>query len=306
METAKSAKLESRVGDRISRRARRQLMQIPWDQFHKAYEEYIRWQAFVLWARAIAELQEGVSSRLAAMLEKRCAGFMEELDGSDRPGRMGFRLLSWVHAHVFGSAKQEGWLDALVFYGFRDTRSQGYWTHWEHFESEWRKNPSAQVPTFPQWRRSALSRKTHGSASCAAVTKAVERYIDFEAFACWLRPLVPVPTIRLSARVAREMDQHAPGLRKLVGSGPYAAREDESKSWQRLFERGRDRILWRAKREGWLDDVLRQARVHPLHVRVMGYARLWNKSRAADCTSLPPSFAEWRKDAESYLEARRK
>jgi len=52
MKTAKYSKLERRVGQITKRRARRQLMQVPWDRFHKAYEEYIRWQAFVLWARA--------------------------------------------------------------------------------------------------------------------------------------------------------------------------------------------------------------------------------------------------------------
>ncbi len=38
MKTAKFTKLERRVGHIASQRARRQLMQVPWDRFHKAYE----------------------------------------------------------------------------------------------------------------------------------------------------------------------------------------------------------------------------------------------------------------------------
>ena len=77
MKTAKFTKLEKRVGDIASRRARRQLMQVPWDRFHKAYEEYIRWQAFALWARAIVELEGSTPSWLKAIQRKRCPGFVE-------------------------------------------------------------------------------------------------------------------------------------------------------------------------------------------------------------------------------------
>jgi hypothetical protein len=94
---------------------------------YKAYDEYIRWQAFVVWARAILELEGSAPSWLEAILRKRCPGFMEEVARSNKPELLGLQLFPWVHNQVFAFAKEEGWLDALVFYGFRDTRSQGYW-----------------------------------------------------------------------------------------------------------------------------------------------------------------------------------
>jgi len=46
-----------------------------------------------------------------------------------------------------------------------------------------------------------LELETHGDVSCTAVTKAVEKYIDFEAFVYWLRPLFQTAKIQLPANV---------------------------------------------------------------------------------------------------------
>ncbi len=129
MKTAGFSKFERRVGHIASRRARRQLMQVPWGRFRKAYEEYIHWQAVTLWARAVAESEGCAPSWLEAILRKRCPGFVEEMARSNEPELLGLQLLRWVHNQVFRFAKEEGWLDALVFYGFRDARSQGYWAY---------------------------------------------------------------------------------------------------------------------------------------------------------------------------------
>jgi hypothetical protein len=306
MKTAKFAKLERRVGDIASRRARRQLMRVPWDRFHKAYEAYIRWQAFVLWARAIVGLEGSPPSWLEAILRKRCPGFTDEVDRSDKPELLGFQLLSWVHNHVFGFAKQEGWLDALVFYGFRDTRSQGYWTYWEHCESEWKKRRPVSVPTFAQWRRSALKWKLQGDVPCAAVAKAVEKYIDFEAFVYWLRPLFQEPTIQLPVHVALELGQKYPTLVEFVSRGISAPYKDKSRSWHQLSNWGKDHVLSHAKEEGWLDCVLRQARIHPLHVRMEDYATLWHKSWLANVAVHYPSLRQWRSDARGHVTASQK
>src|SRR5260370_29180641 len=105
MKRAKFTKLERRVGHIASQRARRQLMQVPWDRFHKAYEEYIRWQAFVLWARAVVELEGSAPSWLEAILRKRCPGLAEEAARSSKPDMMGLALLPWVRNHAFGLAE---------------------------------------------------------------------------------------------------------------------------------------------------------------------------------------------------------
>ncbi len=281
-------------------------MQIPWDRFHKAYEEYIRWQAFVLWARAVVESEGCAPSWLKAILRKRCPGFAEEAARSNKPELLGLQLLTWVHNQVFGFAKEEGWLDALVFYGFRDTCSQGYWTYWEHCESEWKRRRPASVPTFVQWKRSALNWKLHGDVSCAVVTKTIEKYLDFEAFVYWLRPLFQGPTIQLPAHIALELGQKSPTLLEFVSREISIAHEDKSRSWQRLLIWGKGHVLSRANKEGWLDCVLHQTRIHPRHVRVADYAHLWWRSRADNPASPHPSFDQWCGDAQSYVRTSRK
>ena len=303
MKTTKFSKLERRVGHIASRRARLQLMQVPWNRFHRAYEEYIHWQAFTLWARAIIESEGGAPSWLKAILRKRCPGFAEEAARSNRHGLLGFQLLPWIDTQAFGFAKQEGWLDALVFYGFRDTRSQGYWAYWEHCESEWRKRRPAPVPTFAQWRRTALRWKLHGDVSCAAVVKAVERCLDFEAIVYWLRPLFLPPTIRLPAHVTVELRHNFPSLLEYVIRETSAAYEGKSRSWRRLFTWGRSHVLSHAEKDGSLDCVLHQARIHPRHVRLVDYAALWCKSQREN-TALPyPYLRQWQRDMEGYIRA---
>jgi hypothetical protein len=305
MKPSKFTKLERRVGDIASRRARRQLMQVPWARFHKAYEEYIRWQAFVLWARAIVELEGSAPSWLEAILRKHCPGLAKESTRSNKPELLGLQLLPWVHNQVFGFTKQEGWLDALVFYGFRDIRSQGYWAYWEHCDSEWKKRRPAAIPTFVQWRRSASSWKLHGDVRCAAVTKAVEKYLDFEAVLYWLRPLFRGPKVQLPPHVAFELRQESPSLLEFVHRETSGAYEDKSRSWQRLINWGKSHVLSHAKKEGWLDCVLHQAAIHPRHVRLADYTALWCKSQRGK-TGLPyPYLRQWQRDMEDYVRASR-
>ena len=305
MKAAKFTNLEDRVLDIAARRAGRELMRVPWGRFCKAYEDYIRWQAFALWVRAVVECEGCTPSWLEAILRKRCPGFAEKAARSNEPELLGLKLLSWVHNGAFGFAKQEGWLDALVFYGFRDARSQGSWEYWEHCESEWKKRRPKSFPTFAEWHRSALSWELD-DVPCAAVTKAVEKYLDFEAVVYWLRPLFQAPTIQLPTHVTHELSEECPGLRELVDKHISATYRGKSKSWRNLFSWGKDHVLSHAKKEGWLNFVLRQVSIHPRHVRMADYTRLWCISRADNPSSPHPSFGEWQRDAEGYTRTSRK
>ena len=305
MKVAKFSELESRVGRVASRRARRQLMHVSWDRFHKAYEEYVRWQAFTLWARAIVELEGSTPSWLQTMLRRRCPGFQKQAANPSKPELLGLKLPTWVHRQVFGLAKKEGWLDALAFYGFRDTRSQGYWAYWEHCESEWKKKPPAAIPSFVRWRRSALDWKLHGDVSSAAITSAVEDYIRFEAFLYWLRPLLQTKEARLPAQIAIELREVCPSLLEFWTREISAANRTQARSWRLLVDWSRDHVLGRPKKEGWLDHVVRQTELHPRHVRLAAFSALYCKSRLETAGKPYPSFRQWQRDVQSSVEARR-
>src|SRR5260370_36968088 len=112
-------KLERTVQGIARRRATKQLMQVPWDSFHKSYEEYLCWEALALWVRAVVETEGSAPSWLVATIKKRCPCFIETEVFFNEPGSLGFRFNKWIHNQVFGLAKEEGWLDALLFYGVR-------------------------------------------------------------------------------------------------------------------------------------------------------------------------------------------
>jgi hypothetical protein len=193
-----------------------------------------------------------------------------------------------------------------VFYGFRDTRSQGYWAYWEHCENEWKKGRPASSPTFVQWRRSALNWRLQGDVSCALATKAVEKYLDFEAFVYWLRPLFRGAKVQLPPHVALELSQESPSLVEFVSRETLAADEDKSRSWRRLFNWGKDHVLSQAKKEGWLKFVLRQASIHPCHVRMRIYSAFCSRSRGDNPVSPHLTFGEWRRAADSYVRTSQK
>jgi hypothetical protein len=263
-------------------------------------------QAFTLWARAVVESEGCAPYWLKAILRKRCPGFAKEVDRSSKPELLGLKLLPWVHNQSFGFVKEEGWLDALVFYGFRDIRAQAYWTYWEHCESEWKKRRPASFPTFVQWRRSALRWKLHGDVSCAAVVKAVEKYLDFEALVYWLCPLFRGTKVQLPSHVALELCQESPSLREFVSRETSAAYKDKSRSWQRLFKWGRGHVLSHAEKDGWLDCVLRQTEIHPRHVRMAKFSALCCKSQLENPPLPYPSLGQWQRDMEGYVRASRK
>jgi hypothetical protein len=167
-------------------------MQVPWGHFHKAYEEYIRWQAFVLWARGVVELEGCAPSWLEAILRKRCPA-------SPRKWLAQTIRNCWVSGCFHGFTikysglqnRRGGWMRSCSMDSEtpapRDTGCIG------NIATANGGNDGQRHFPFVQWMRSALSGKLEGDVSCAAVAKAVEKYLDFEAFAYWLRPLFQAP-----------------------------------------------------------------------------------------------------------------
>src|SRR5208282_5828422 len=70
-------KAERRVQELARRRATRQLLQVSWDRFFQAQQEYLGWEAFSLWVRAIVEAQGRVPASIYETLQERCPGFLE-------------------------------------------------------------------------------------------------------------------------------------------------------------------------------------------------------------------------------------
>lgn len=158
-------KLARRVQDMARQQATRQLLRVSAKRFEKTQQEYLEWEAFSLWVRAIIEAEGHPPAWMFEILEKRCPGFLQPDEGHRKTRRkesatLALRLLEWIHNHIFSDAKREGWLDALTFHTVRDPRSQRMWAYWEQCEGEWKKRRPRAFPSFEQWLRAAEKWKT--------------------------------------------------------------------------------------------------------------------------------------------------
>jgi len=295
-------KLERRVQGIARRRATKQLMKIPWARFHKAYQEYLRREALALWVRAIVEAEGSAPSWLLASLKQRCPVFIEKKTTLNEPGLLGFRLHEWIHNQIFGCARQEGWLDALIFYGVRDLRSQSTWAYWEHCEQEWARRRPSSYPNFEAWLRLARNYNPGDETSVAKLADAVEQYVEWQVFACWVRPLSGA-TIEVPRCVATQLERRCPGFLKPRISDDIKSRDGKARARGHLMAWIEDHFFSEAKKEGCFDMILMQARNHPLYARIVQYSERWNKSWPENPTAVYPSFVQWRHAAEIYIEA---
>ena len=294
-------KVERKVQEIARRRATKQLMRVRWDCFRKAHQEYLRWEAFALWVRAIVEAEGCAPSWLATILKERCLGFIESKALLNEPGLLPFHLHEWIHNQIFGHAKQGGWLDALIFYGVRDLRSQGVWAYWEHCEREWNRRRPASYPSFKEWSHAAQNYKLCGEAHVARVEKVVERYVDWQAFAYWLAPLLEA-NLKLPHRIALQLESRCPGFLEFNNSCVLSNRKGKATTRQRLMTWIEDHFFSEAKKEGWFETVLQQARTHPRYARMVEYWQRWSKTRSQNPTTPYPSFGQWRRAADNYVE----
>lgn len=166
---ARTTQLERKVQDMARQRAARQLLRVGARRFRKAQQEYLEWEAFSLWVRAIIEAEGHPPAWMLEVLEKRCPGFLqsEKGDRKARPtgaGPLSLRLLEWIHNHIFSDAKREGWLDALIFHTVREPRSKRTWAYWQQCESEWKRKRPCAYPSFEQWLGAAEKLRTPGTA----------------------------------------------------------------------------------------------------------------------------------------------
>ena len=149
-----------RIQELARRHATKQLLRVPWDRFSQARQEYLGWESFSLWIRAVVGTEGHVPPWMTPVLSERCPGFLEharlcQLAHPKKPLHIPHLLLEWIHDRVFARVKQEGWLDALLFYSVRDPYSQSTWAHCEQCEDEWSRIRSTRYPSFDEWRLAA-------------------------------------------------------------------------------------------------------------------------------------------------------
>jgi len=292
--------IERKAHASASRRAKKQLMQISWNRFRQAYEAYPEWQALSLWSRAVLGSGHRALPEVLKTLRKRCPQFLTTGGAIAEPELLGFRLLEWVHSTVFRYAKREGWLDALTFYGVRHVRCEAYWAHWEQCENE-RSNPAMQsVKTFEKWKRLALAAKVGNTLSYSEAECVLEKYIDLEATAQWVQPLL-TSDARLPKHIVSELEKRVPSDVHTATLGSAETREARFANPRLMIRAAKRRCLRGGTGEGYQERLLTWARSHPWHMRLLLYGRWWSVRQLEKRTSPYPSLRQWLAAAELYI-----
>ena len=304
-----STHLELRVQEFARNRAAKQLLRVPSNEFRIAHKKYIQWRAFALWVRAVVESERRVSPLVRDALKRRCPDFLNNEPQIANSTLLGLHLDEWIHERVFGYAKRDGWLDALLFYGARDPRSQCVMAYWERCEKEWREKRPSRYPRFRNWSNSAARYALFPKVNADRLAGAVESCVDWMGFAYWLQPLLDDGQ-EPPAHVLKEVQRRLPGF--LEATNRFAAKPKETSStaesqlvrWSELIRWIESHCFSDAKEQGWFGLVFRHLRNHPRHVRIAEYSVLWREGRSWKSRAYP-SFVRWRRVAENFSEGHR-
>ncbi len=291
-----------------------QARRIPWQKLHDTRQQYIDWQEFSLWVRAIVETEGKMPEWLGAMVEQRCPGFLDANSSQTATTRpLALRLEDWIDERVFGFARLEGWFDAVAYYAVRDPRYQRAEVCWSECVKKWEQAKPIRYPSFEEWQRLAAAcdetahlvpreRKAQASAKLVEPSKsdeAIAHYIDWEAFAYWVRPALEHGA-SLPDTVREELERRCPGF--LSHSIEAARSGTASLSWQTLMTWIADHFFSQAQAEGWFEAILISARRHPRAIRTMEYADHCDALRGSGLPMPYPRFEDWRRDADAYVD----
>lgn len=300
-------------------RADEQARRIPWQRLLDIRNQYVGWQEFYLWARSILEVEDQIPDWLVDILKERCPGFLERDKTltakvmKEKP--LALSLEDWIDEHIFGFAKNEGWFNAITYYAVRDPRYQRAEVSWSECVEKWKKDRPFRYPSFEQWKAMAsqcddTARLVPRERRARAISKlvnptrlaeAVSQYIDWEAFAYWARPALECQS-PLPAEVRNEIGSRCLGFLERVNCTRGHEGKAGSDGWHQLMSWVVEHSFGKAKAEGWFDAVLIQARSHPRAIRTMEYADHCDEVWGAHLPSPYPSFEDWRRDADLYVE----
>jgi hypothetical protein len=309
----------SRLQRRARERADSQARRIPWQRLLEARNQYIDWQEFYFWVRSIVEVEDQIPDWLVEVINERCPGFLESehrLDPSKAAEKPVYlRLEDWIDEHIFGFAKQEGWFNAVTFYAVREPRYQRAQICWSESVEQWKQVCPVYYPSFGEWKLAAAQcddaahlvpdaragRESAKRVDPRELAEAVERYLDWEAFAYWVRPALE-RSDELSAEMANELERRCPGFLEAFRSARTSGPTLTADSWPELMRWIAEHCFQKAKAEGWCDAILSAAQIHPRAIRTQEYCDHCDEIWAAGLPVPYPSFEQWRQQADGYVE----
>ena len=317
------SEVERRVGQAARLTAEREAARVPWPQLQEARENFVAWEAFTFWVRAIESAEGHVAQWPAQAVERRCPGFLDFVAERKRQHEdispfIWSHLEKWIHERIFGKAWREGWMNAVGYYAARDLASLRNHAYWEFCEHRWKRSKPATYPSFREWLKASencpdqalneygmreerrrlikLSRRVGPRVLYNVVT----RYLDWEVFAYWARTAIeagpPLPTL-----VEREVNRRCPGFLE-ADAAAHAAKPEEEPHFRfyRLLDWIGKHEFGQVQKQGWYEVLLYQVELHARHTRVINYWHDWESGRTKEPSTRYPSFSQWQRAADSY------
>lgn len=310
-----SANLVLNVRRDSKQRALQQALLVRWYQLAESASDFAEWHMFILWVRAITETADQLPNIVRSALQSRCRGFLESQSREQKDNLPLWRSLEeWVTAHCFAEARAEGWFDALMYYAYKDLRTEQAWTSWERTKADWRHTPPARWPTLEEWTAEVLATRSlaHPGTEKARAVEALGRVeagrlhtavvalLESRALALWVYS-VSKPGQPLEESVLTELRRRRPGFLPASCSGFVWV----PPLFSRLVRVGES--TWRgiARSEGWYSALRYQIVYHPRYQRLILYSQRCHDewSRAGPTHFL--SFADWLSAADAYCSGRK-
>jgi hypothetical protein len=294
--------------------ALQQALLAPWNRLEEAAAVYVEWHAFILWVRAITETAGQAPDVIRSTLDGRCPGFREaqQQTRKERSGQSALdwhALEDWIAVHSFAEPKARGWFDAVMYYAYKNLRTEQAWTLWERSKAAWSRLPPPCWPTLEEWNAEVVATRAlsqPGTARARAVEalanvnpdrlhRAVSDFLEGRAFAFWV-DCASVPQRPLNQAVWGEIRRRCPGL--VTTSSPP---NWDSSLFFRLV-RSLD-SHWRAaaRAEGWYAALRYHVVYHPRYHRLIHYRERCHDERRHVASNPPSSFSEWLSAADAYF-----
>jgi hypothetical protein len=290
---------------------------VPWRRLEEKAAAYTGWHIFILWVRTIAEFEKQLPEMVVAALATRCPGFLDDETRQQKERTRERRFLwhsleEWIVAHQFAEAKAEGWFDAVMYYAYKDLRTEKAWSLWARTKDAWSRNRPSRWPTLEEWTveviatDSLVQAGTEKARAVEALAKVepdrlrqvVVELLERRAFALWIA-CISRPEQVLDELALSELRRRCPNF--LAGScAPPVWRES---SFFRLVRLGEAEWCTVARAEKWYGALRYHLIHHPRYHRFVHYNQRCHDKWVRVRPTSYPSFAEWLSAADEYFVA---
>jgi hypothetical protein len=310
-----SAKLVLNVRRDSKQRALQEALLVPWHQLAEGAAAFAEWHVFLLWVRAIAETTDQLPEIVRSALKERCPGFLE-FHSRERTDNLPIwkALEEWGTDHFFAKARMESWFDALMYYAYKDLRTEQAWTCWERTKAVWRDSPPRKWPTLEEWTaevhatRSLANAGTEKARAVQALSRvesgrlrnAAADLLESRALALWV-DCVSKPGRPLKEFVLTELRRRYPGFVSSSSSDCVWA----PPLFSRLIRFGESSWRGPARSEGWYSALRYQVVHHPRYQRVIHYNQRCHDEWSQARPNAYPLFADWLAAADAYVASRK-